>query len=398
MIQILLALLITFGMQAGEGVPAWMGFMNAMLGGSFMSSMVSTDNQKKSRVPSADQKMLIEAVKKGDCDHIKNYLDEHENAIPKGLLNVALIEQQKEVVDLLLERGAHVNERCAGMYPLHVTTQKFPEMVDVLIAKGACVNSITKKEGATPLHIACIMGNEPACAALLAHGALLNARDHQHRTPLHKAAWQGDMAVATQLLQAGASLNVSDHERATPLMIAIAKEHKDIALEFIKQGAQLNRQTDSGDTELHYAVRNYDEDVFKALLAAGANPNVVNNEWQNALYVAAQNGCVDAVKALFSCGDINAMSKQGNTMLFAALWNKHEQVASLLLQAGANPNRGQGCHKPLHIAVHNNLIDSVRLLLQKGADVSVRDKKGKLPCDYAKTNDMIALLSNEVEL
>lgn len=58
-------------------------------------------------------------------------------------------------------------------------------------------------------------------------------------------------------------------------------------------------------------------------------------------------------------------------------------------------------YTPLHKAVLKNKIKVVELLLAKGADVSIKDKKGKTALDYATKNKnkrLIELLSKKKEV
>ena len=56
----------------------------------------------------------------------------------------------------------------------------------------------------TPLHIAARFNKIEAVAALISHGADVNARDEYGQTPLMRASYQGHAKVVEALLDAGA--------------------------------------------------------------------------------------------------------------------------------------------------------------------------------------------------
>jgi len=116
---------------------------------------------------------------------------------------------------------------------------------------------------------------------------------------------------------------------------------------------------------------------------------------------AAFRGDLPHMTALLATGaDLNADGDYWNA-LHAAVENMDEATARFLLAAGADPNRQCGGATPLHHAVDIE-IDSVnqrlqraprreelpdpcitRLLLEHGADPSIRDSTGETPGESA---------------
>lgn len=64
-------------------------------------------------------------------------------------------------------------------------------------------------------------------------------------------------------------------------------------------------------------------------------------------------------------------------------------VALLLLKHGANPNVAEGGTgtTPLHDAARTGFLDTVRLLVEHGADPQARDSRNRRPVDLATEND-----------
>ena len=61
---------------------------------------------------------------------------------------------------------------------------------------------ITDETGRTPLHLACVSGNESAVILILGSGGDLLAKDHAGSTPLHLAGENGNSDVIEALFEA----------------------------------------------------------------------------------------------------------------------------------------------------------------------------------------------------
>ena len=87
-------------------------------------------------------------------------------------------------------------------------------------------------------------------------------------------------------------------------------------------------------------------------------------------------------------------------MRYAAATGNTKMVG-ILLGLGANVNEGDNWgYMPLHIAAHNGHVSTVRLLLEKGADINARIHNFHLPWTalmFASSNghtDVVALLQS----
>ena len=108
---------------------------------------------------------------------------------------------------------------------------------------------------------------------------------------------------------------------------------------------------------------------------------------------------------LKSGADIHAADKNGVTALHHAVRFRSPTAVKTLIEHGANVN--QVCRRsgssPLHRAVtstgapgtagkQTEAREIVALLLAAGADPSIRNKRGKMPADYATDAEIQALL------
>jgi hypothetical protein len=94
------------------------------------------------------------------------------------------------------------------------------DVVEVLVARGADVNANKDDTGRTPLHEAARFGCVPVAEVLLARGANVNASDSNGNTPLHQAVFTDQQGMAEMLLAHGAVVNAKNRLGHTPLYFA----------------------------------------------------------------------------------------------------------------------------------------------------------------------------------
>ncbi len=109
-----------------------------------------------------------------------------------------------------------------------------PEVVALLIERGADPNSVAKNLSAvTPLHSAAAGRSPDALRLLLMHGANPNARQQGGFTALHAAALHGDLPMVLLLLGHGALPAAASDDGKTAAQMAAEKGHTTVA-ELIK--------------------------------------------------------------------------------------------------------------------------------------------------------------------
>jgi ankyrin repeat protein len=305
----------------------------------------------------------------------------------------------KAMVELLLARGADVNG-ASGFSPLNQAVSKgFTGVVDVLLANKADVNAWGSNNGKV-LHTAVLKGNTDFIQALIAHGADVNVTDSSSNTPLHLAANQNKLDAAKILLAAKADMEARNNEGNTPLHEAARSGSDKVVSLLLDSGASVEAANHNNTTPLFFAVANGRAEATRVLLAHKADPNcksaLPNGSFSYPVELAAGSKNSEILKLLLDAGAKPESSPNDPYRpLFIAIANNAVDAVQLLLQHGADPNHpgGNNALPPLHTV----LIDGrdkrmAPLLLDKGADPSAKDREGFAPLFRTTDPEMGRLL------
>jgi len=151
-----------------------------------------------------------------------------------------------------------------------------------------------------------------------------------------------------------------------------------------------------------------DANSVKTLLDKGADVNVRDADGNTALDWAAGEGQLEIVKILLDKGaDVNVKGMLGFTPLMAATTHGHTEIVKILLDRGADVNAISGTTAfswtaydgsssesgiyggltALMIAARDGYADIVKLLLEKEADINIKDVNGKTVLQWAEKNN-----------
>lgn len=170
----------------------------------------------------SQQQKLYFAINTGNVPEVAKLIKEGVDVNRKGNspLIAACIGQQPEIVKMLLEAGADVNdiETISGSTAL-IYSVRNPKIVKILLEGNASVNT-TNKSGMTALLYSAHDGNLEVVNLLLQAGADVNIADVQGMTPLALAVHFGPLSVVKRLVEAGADVNAKDKEGNTALKLA----------------------------------------------------------------------------------------------------------------------------------------------------------------------------------
>jgi ankyrin repeat protein len=257
--------------------------------------------------------------------------------------------------------------------------QRFEAAVESLIAGDTATLGAMLREYPELVHARSARRHKATLLHYIAANGVENARQ---QTP------PNSVAIATLLLDAG----------AVPDALADMYDHKCTTMSMLVSSTPPHR------AGLQLALA-------ETLLAYGAALEGPGTNWQSAVQTALAFGFLDTAQALAqrgaAIGDVATAAGLGRAdvvvrllpsadaparhrALALASQHGHTEVVRMLLDAGEDPNRynPEGLHAhslPLHQAVWSDRMEVVRLLVERGARLDVRDKVyNGTPLDWAE--------------
>lgn len=187
---------------------------------------------------------------------------------------------------------------------------------------------------------------------------------------LHAAAARGDVAAIEKLVKDGADKEAVDSRQRTPLHVAAFQKRHDAARALMRIGADPNKlEIDRYDIITIASVAN-DVPMLKIALEGGGNPRAITSRYDGtALIAAAHLGHAEVVRMLIAA---KAPLDHVNNLGWTAL------IESIVLGDGGK-----------------NHTDTLRALVEAGANVNLADRNGTTPFGLAKGRgyrEMMAIL------
>lgn len=147
---------------------------------------------------------------------------------------------------------------------------------------------------------------------------------------------------------------------------------------------------------LYRAIHTGDLDQIKRHIYWGTDVNSPDPDGDYPLHVAARRGRVVIAQHLLDSGaDPNAFNLGGATPLRVALENGKTQVAQVLVKKGAADDPQALFFDLVRDGVTDR--DSLKLLLERGADIDARDGKGDAAIHIAVRNNQVLLVKRLID-
>ena len=180
------------------------------------------------------------------------------------------------VVKILIENGANINEKAKGNLPIIIAANNQREnIVNLLIDNGANI-PINDEDGEKLLRLSVSRNLEKLFTTMLQKGASLNLQVSNNASLLHHAVKYDCEAMVNKLIAGGLDINQTDFAEWTPLHYAAYYNRDKIASILIKHGAKINATTIMGKSPYNLAEENNHPDIVKILIALHANTKPSN--------------------------------------------------------------------------------------------------------------------------
>lgn len=349
-------------------------------------------------------------------------------------LVLACSNGNQAIVDSLLRNGADPNVVLEGGETVLMTAARTgrPEVVKSLIAAKADINA-KDQNAQTAIMWAAADGHAEVVSLLIGANADFRTPLKSGFTPLLFAVREGRTEVVRTLLNAGADVNEALKTDSTsgraprngtsPLILAIENGHFELALELVKAGADPNDQR-SGFTALHTMswvrkpnrgdgedgepppsgsgkltslqfveeIVKLGADVNSRLQKGSSGPGRLSRKGATPFLMAADTADVPFMRVLIKLGaNAKLANADGATPLMAAAGlgtlapgeeagteDEMLEAVRFVLELGGEVNTvDKNGETAMHGAAYNNAPRIVKLLAEKGADVSIWNRPNK---------------------
>ncbi|XP_077477724.1 nuclear factor of kappa light polypeptide gene enhancer in B-cells inhibitor, alpha b [Stigmatopora argus] len=158
-------------------------------------------------------------------------------------------------------------------------------------------------------------------------------------------------------------LDVQNDQRQTPLHLAVITNQSDVCQRLLADGCDPTLVDDGGNMPVHIACRHGNLPCFSVLTQFCRHEHLqtmmaaCNYQGQNCLHLASIHGFLSMVESLVDLGaDINAKEQRnGRGGLHLAVDQQNLPLVKLLLKKGADPNiLTFGGHTPFHLTYGRN--------------------------------------------
>lgn len=320
-------------------------------------------------------------------------------------LQIAALMGHKQVVELLIEMGAHVNEADRfGFTALHLAAlRKNNEIYKLLVKNGATLKGkkTTSSEDPSDVFSPADIPKELTDALVDDKKLTKNLGDKKKSTVTNPYVFVM-MSLKEELIEVDLVRSLNNGKKDLSLSPGTIRCLKELAESFISRRSDAKTKDEMGNTLLHIAVLQGKYDRVKAILKK-------RPEWLNSAnifgitplhYAAIADDQRIAAHLIKAGARLNARTKTGITPLYGAVSEGKEEMVGFLISKGARVNESTDDGAiPLHAVTKKTIAE---MLVAAGAPVKARNKYGFTPlhiaANYGHVQVADYLLSKGAEL
>ena len=271
-----------------------------------------------------------------------------------------MVARSVEVVKVLSDCGADLTAKENGRTLLtYFALRNHYAIVELLIDRGADVNQRNDR-GETALCAVAGDGGRSVASLLIEKGADIESRGDDGLTPLAWAARSGNISVAAFLLDKGALPNSIDNDRRTPLIWATQNQHPVVLAMLLKKGSDPNLADKEGRTPLSWAAEYGNCHIIYILLENGASAEHGDCLRQSPLVLPLKRNKLQACGLLRGWIAAKSPQERHRLLRYTPAWRP--RPGSML----AKEYRGTTQATPVGMAAHHKVSNQARGHGKKG--------------------------------
>lgn len=365
------------------------------------------------------QNLLRKVAAIGDQDDMSSP-QEYDRPVFHFIAELGSILPDEILWDRFKSHVCHTDTTGDMRTALHLAAISGHYVLIPMLLKALNIN-VKDSSGATPLFYAAKYGHYTIAGQLLAAGANSSTPRKDKQSPLHIASAKGRVDIVTLLLDHEAKRDIKDCRLNTPLHLALENHHEEITLALLRESKQLLSRdlAGSADIAIHdHALTKEGQGEASTPAAVEVDPSGANQAKITQSHAAEPRGdnsysspspsetrpTTVAVSPKPEAGarteekrtsyDVAARNSAEMTPLILATKGNHAKVITVLLGRGANPNvadkRGR---VPLHYAAEASdpeLFD--QLIMMKDIEIDISDADGNTPLHLASARGHVGIM------
>ncbi|XP_041355511.1 uncharacterized protein LOC121373126 [Gigantopelta aegis] len=218
---------------------------------------------------------------------------------------------------------------------------------------------------------------------------------------LMSACYYGHLTLIKMLIDMVDDINEKGKKGRTALISACLGGQTETAELLISKGADVHLVDDYDISCWHYACDTGRVNLVELLLKQGFTVNTPCQNWMTSLMIACRRNHKDLFEFLveYDRNVVHTLDKFGLTCLHHSCVGKHDnpEILEMLFHRGMNNVncRDNGLKTPAMYASRSGRTDILHYLVDRGADLNLKDKPGQTCLHYAcfsKNEDIISYL------
>lgn len=226
---------------------------------------------------------------------------------------------------------------------------------------------------------------------------MANLNDESLAEVLQRGSIEPLINTIRNILQPGAQVDITNSDR---LLRAVRTGQLENVRELIEGGESPDSRGPNGETLLHIAACKGFQPIVEYLVQSGASLDARDNNGRTILHIAAYLDIGSIIDRTFD--DIRYGGQNVMDILSSITEPDFRTTIEYLIRSGLPVDaRDNSDWTPLHWAAYNDKVQIVQVLLNNGADPTIRTNDGRTAEDLAREkgyNSIIELLQSLLDI